>query len=654
MRAAGELLVAEDEASVVRTALRLLGDHYGYGTRYLLMRDGIALRTVGAEGPGTETPEARTFETTVGKGLTGACAELRRVLNVRDVTRDQRYIGIIAGTRSEICVPIAVRDDLIGVLSLESPKIGAFTAADEEELGAFAQLAALAIVHSRADAARKQDIAELQAISDVARRAVALDLEGTLNAAVTSFMRITTSDSVAIYLWEEDGQKLVCAALAFEERQYPADYRERVRPLGLGEGLTGWVAKAREAVLIDDVSKDAHALPISGIPFEAKAAIIVPLTVEAELLGVIRAVKMGAGTYTQDHFRLARSLADQAALAIAAARAHAQQGERLEELTVLGDISQRLSEVATLAQVLNSAIDGAMRITGAEAGLVWRRGDDRLFRLAASINVDAAAVEAVPPNQPHSYSNEMLRSGRPVLLADLTDDPGVIARAALDGFRAMLGVPLRSEGHMYGSLYVLHPREGYFNERHVQQVQVVAAHAGAALARAHAYEEATRLSITDELTGFFNSRYLNARLQEELARAQRYGHELALVLIDSDALKRVNDRLGHEAGNEHLRSLAKTIREHVRATDIVARYGGDEFVVLQPEAGLDAARATAERIRKAASVVQGGIATSVSIGVAAFPNVRESDALFREADRALSVAKQQGKNTVVVADGKRA
>ena len=654
MRAAGELLVAEDETSVVRTAMRLLGDHHGYGTRYLLMREGTALRTVAADGPGTDTPEAQTFETTIGRGLTGACAELRKVLNVRDVTRDARYLGVIEGTRSAICVPLAVRDDLIGVLSVESPKVGAFTGEDEEELAAFAQLVALAVVHARADAAREQDIAELQAISDVARRAVALDLEGTLNAAVTSFMQLTTSDSVAIYLWDDTSQKLVCAALSFEERHYPADYRERLRPLDLGEGMTGWVAKTREAVMIDDVSKDPRVLAIAGIPLGEKAAIVVPLTVEDELLGVIRAVKLGAGSYSRDHFRLARSLADQAALAIAATRAHTEQGERLDELTVLGDISQRLSEVATLAQVLNSAIDGAMRITGAEAGLVWRRGDDRLFRLAASINLDADGVAASLPNEPHSYSNEMLRSGKPVLLADLTNDKGVISRGSLAGYRALLGVPLRSEGHMYGSLYVLHPRPGYFNERHVQQVQVVSAHAGAALARAQAFEEATRLSITDELTGFFNARYLNARLQEELARAQRYGHELALVLIDSDALKRVNDRLGHEAGNEHLRHLAKTIRAHVRATDIVFRYGGDEFVVLQPEAGLDAARATAERIRKAASVQQEGIATSVSIGVAAFPNVREADALFREADRALSAAKQQGKNTVIVADGGRA
>ncbi|HEX4744346.1 MAG TPA: GAF domain-containing protein, partial [Candidatus Limnocylindria bacterium] len=586
----------------------------------------------------------------IGRGLTGACAELRKVLNVRDVTRDPRFIGVIPGTRSEICVPLAVRDDVIGVLSVESPKVGAFTAADEEELSAFAQLVALAIVHTRADAARRQDIAELQALSEVASRAVALDLEGTLNAVVSSFMEITTSDSVAIFLWDDASQKLVCSALAFEASQYPADYRERIRPVAVGEGVTGWAAKTREAALIPDVSKDPHAVAITGVPLGEKAGIVVPLSVEDELLGVIRAVKVGAGSYTADHFRLARSLADQAALAIAAARAHREQGERLEELTVLGDISQRLSEVSTLSQVLNSAIDGAMRITGAEAGLVWRRGDDRLFRLAASINLDADRLAQSPPNQPYSHSNEMHRSGKPILLDDLTKSRGVVSGAALADFRALLGVPLRSEGHMYGSLYVVHPRAGYFNERHVQQVQVVAAHAGAALARAHAFEEATRLSITDELTGFFNSRYLNARLQEEIARAMRYGHELALVLIDSDALKRVNDQLGHEAGNEHLRRLAKTIRAHVRATDIVARYGGDEFVVLQPEAGLDAARATAERIRMAASVQQEGIATSVSIGVAAFPHVREADALFREADRALSAAKQRGKNTVVVSD----
>jgi len=483
----------------------------------------------------------------------------------------------------------------------------------------------------------------------VAHRATALDLEGTLDEAVNSFMRLTTSDSVAIYLWDRAQQKLVCAALAFDPGHYPADYRERLRPLELGEGMSGWVAQHREPLLIEDVARDPRALAITGLSLEQKSAIVMPLLVEDDLLGVIRAVKLGVGSYTQDHFRLARSFADQGALAIAAARSYRAQGERVRELTVLGEISRRLSEAATLDQVLTSAINGAMQITGAAAGVVWRRGDDRLYSLAASVNLDAERVAALPPNAKSSYSNQMARSGKPVLVHDITGDGAVTPLAAMPGMHGMLGVPLRSEAHMYGSLYVMHPTPGHFTHHHLRQVELMAAHAGAALARAQAFEELTRLSITDELTGFFNARYLNARLKEELARAQRYGHTLALVLIDSDALKRVNDLLGHEAGNEHLRRLAATIREHVRATDVVARYGGDEFVVLQPEAGLDAAHATAERIRKAASVAQDGIATSVSIGVASYPAVREADALFREADRALSEAKQRGKNTVVVA-----
>ena len=290
MRAAGELLVAGDEPSVVTSAMRLLGERHPRFARSLLLRDGTALRTAAAEGPGTGTPLVQSFSTEVGHGLTGTCAAQRRVLNVRDVTRDPRYLEAVEGTRSELCVPLLVRDELLGVLSVESPTVGAFTREDEEVLAAFAQLVALAIVHTRADATRRRDFAELEALSEVARRAVALDMEGTLDTAVSSFMRITTSDSVVIYLWNEATQRLVPSVVAFEPDQYPADYRERLRPLVLGEGVVGAAAKGREALIIDDVSQDPRAIALPGIPPEHKAAIVAPLIVESEVLGVIRGV----------------------------------------------------------------------------------------------------------------------------------------------------------------------------------------------------------------------------------------------------------------------------------------------------------------------------------------------------------------------------
>jgi diguanylate cyclase (GGDEF)-like protein len=243
-----------------------------------------------------------------------------------------------------------------------------------------------------------------------------------------------------------------------------------------------------------------------------------------------------------------------------------------------------------------------------------------------------------------------MRTGKSLLVADIQTDPRAKSRSAVPDQHAAIGVPLRSEGHMYGALWLLHRTPGFFGEKHLRQVEVLASHVAAALSRAQAFDEARRLSITDELTGCYNRRYFMARLREECSRAQRYGHELTLVMVDSDALKEVNDQFGHEAGNRHLIELARTIKAHIRATDLIARYGGDEFVVLQPEADLDAGQATAERIREAAAKRMGDIATSVSIGVAAYPvNAKDADGLFRAADRALLDAKALGKNTVVVA-----
>jgi two-component system cell cycle response regulator len=178
------------------------------------------------------------------------------------------------------------------------------------------------------------------------------------------------------------------------------------------------------------------------------------------------------------------------------------------------------------------------------------------------------------------------------------------------------------------------------------------AQAAAAIARAEALEEAQLLAITDALTGLYNARYFTARLETEIQRAQRYGRQVSLLIVDSDALKRVNDRLGHTAGNDLLVELARTVREHVRGSDLVARFGGDEFVVLQPETGLEAALATAERIREAAYAASdaAGVERSVSVGVATYPGAaRTADALFQAADTALYAAKRSGKNRVVPA-----
>jgi diguanylate cyclase (GGDEF)-like protein len=606
----------------------------------------------------------RDHRTKLGEGPAGTCALYRRPVNVPDVREDTRYVAVVPECVAELCVPMVSRDELLGVVAVANPAPAAFTDRDERLLTAFAQLTALALVHARAHQSRRTDVetiraqlGELQALFEVGQRAASLDLDGTLHAVAGAIQRLTTADSTAIYLWPVEGEALELVALTYDRRLYPDDYEQRLRrlPVGRGQDLVGWVAEHQQPLLIGDISKDTRPLPVPGLPLEARAAIVVPIIAENRLLGVIRAAKLGANSFTQDHFRLALTLASQSALALAATNAHREQARHIEELGALYETSVSLSEASTLDEVLDVVLRKAVQITQADAGLIWRSTAEGAPRLAESHNLDAAAVAAVMTQSSSGLDEAMAGSGRPVLVDDVHSDGRLSWAHAVPHLRSLAGVPLRSERVAYGSLFVLHARRGFFRPENVRRLEVLAAQAASALARARAFEEARRLAITDELTGCYNTRYFTERLAEEVERAKRYGHALSLIIIDSDSLKIVNDRFGHGEGNRHLVEVANTIRQHVRSTDIVARFGGDEFIILQPETELAAALVTADRIRAAAgrpftSANGETVEVSVSGGVAAFPASADSaNELFRQADHALYVSKRRGKNVVASA-----
>jgi diguanylate cyclase (GGDEF)-like protein len=166
-------------------------------------------------------------------------------------------------------------------------------------------------------------------------------------------------------------------------------------------------------------------------------------------------------------------------------------------------------------------------------------------------------------------------------------------------------------------------------------------------------QRAKLLSETDDLTGLFNTRGFAISANRLFSQAVRYDRPASVLMIDSDNLKSVNDAYGHDAGNRLLRQLATAIQAELRATDVPARYGGDEFIVLLPETPPKGALDVAERIRSTISAapltVEGRpIPCSVSVGIACFPeDGRSLDALAARADRALYQAKKNGRNCVV-------
>jgi diguanylate cyclase (GGDEF)-like protein len=168
-----------------------------------------------------------------------------------------------------------------------------------------------------------------------------------------------------------------------------------------------------------------------------------------------------------------------------------------------------------------------------------------------------------------------------------------------------------------------------------------------------AVDKIKQVSDTDELTGLYNMRAFSAMLQRAFKQAVRYGHSMAVVMIDSDNLKQVNDAHGHDAGNRLLQHLVRCIREQLRGSDVVARFGGDEFILLLPETNSKGAIEIAERIRRAVEVsrfdVRGGDTNvTISQGVASYPEDGGNlDIILDKADKAMYRAKQRGRNKVV-------
>jgi len=169
-----------------------------------------------------------------------------------------------------------------------------------------------------------------------------------------------------------------------------------------------------------------------------------------------------------------------------------------------------------------------------------------------------------------------------------------------------------------------------------------------------------RDAATDPLTGVFNRRYMDRRLSEEVASARRYGLPLAVLILDIDHFKQINDRHGHQAGDQVLVIFAKKVAGELRETDILTRYGGEEFLVVAPHTPLLSATNVAERVRKSIESHDfslpngpggiGGIRVTVSIGVASIGDGAEDrETLVHVADENLLRAKQEGRNRVIAA-----
>jgi diguanylate cyclase (GGDEF)-like protein len=324
--------------------------------------------------------------------------------------------------------------------------------------------------------------------------------------------------------------------------------------------------------------------------------------------------------------------------------------EVLRRLTEAKDEEKFAGELVEAARYL-AAVDGAAlaRWTGEHGELLAYCGEGAAPPPSGRFRMAESVLGLVP----HAR-NRVLRDRRreeakrlPVLA------PG--ERWAVDP-RAAAAFPLMDEHeNIVAILGIWSVADNALDPRSIEAVDTIVTYAALYLRQLLAYGAAKQESRRDALTGLPNRRFLEERLAEEAARCARYGRPLAVVMVDIDHFKLVNDTHGHDAGDAVLRALGSLLASSLRETDLPARLGGEEFLLLLPETTLRAAAETAERLRVRLQAAEipwrgGSIPVTASFGISAVPDcVPIAASLLESADAALYAAKNGGRNRVSVA-----
>jgi len=270
------------------------------------------------------------------------------------------------------------------------------------------------------------------------------------------------------------------------------------------------------------------------------------------------------------------------------------------------------------------------------------------------------------------FAGRVYSTGRPAQTDHLeADDPLIEPVADGDAIRSVVGVPIVVGESICGILQLSNRRVGGpYSGRDKELLRIFAAYMSSSIQNALDAIRARALARIDDLTGLANSRYFHTRLEEEIARADREGTDLAMVFIDLDRFKEVNDRFGHLAGSWTLQKVAQLLAGTAPAAAMLARYGGDEFVVILPGANLLRARETAESLRQSIAEAtffdpagegdRGATLPSItaSLGVASYRDHlapggtarRRESTFLRLADSAMYLAKANGRNRVELAE----
>ena len=538
--------------------------------------------------------------------------------------------------------------DRIGCLAAAAAEGERFDARDLEWLAAAADVSALvvrAVVADEAAAARSE---ELRLLLKAAR---ALSSERDLEQLFKRFYDLvrTIMDAgsffVALGSWH-DGHMTIPFAM---------DDGKRVSfggPVPVEGSLTGHVFREGTPLIIRTLADfDAYPGIVRGEGEETQSAVVVPMRIEDRTIGVISVQTVVPNSYGGRERDLLVAIAEQAAIAVENSQHITDSEQRARELKLLAEVSRALSTQLSLHELCRTVCGEVRRVMDAPVFMVALRADDAdRMRLEYCVQQDAE-MELAEYSLENSIAKRVIELNQPVVLqtkADVDSMPHRFLKQDDQTIRSVAMAPLRLADRCIGVMSAQSYRDGAFDDSSIRLLTAIGEQMALAVQNAELFREARNRADRDPLTNVFHHRYLKTRLEEEARRANEESLPLAVLMLDLDNFKLVNDTYGHLIGDEALRLVTGVLNATCRATDVVGRYGGDEFMVILPETTPQQATAIAERIDHELGAQRLVVATGViplhcSIGLAAFPRDGGAAAeLVAKADAALYQSKRAG------------
>ncbi|HEX6879123.1 MAG TPA: sensor domain-containing diguanylate cyclase, partial [Terriglobales bacterium] len=411
------------------------------------------------------------------------------------------------------------------------------------------------------------------------------DLDEVLNQILTIVRDYFHLRSGAILLLNRAAKTLTVRA------EFSPHFQQKNQSIPLGKGITGSAAKLKRPIYAADVRKEARY--IEGDP-DTKSELAIPLIVQDEVVGVLDCQSDQVNAFDNETVDLLTLFATNAAIALQNSELYNRERRRATQLETIYKVARQTTAVLDLNELLGTMCSLLPDAFGADHVSVFLLDPDQKLILRREQGKLICRVrEGEPlPTQP-GYSESVLSLGQGILANDMTPDLG-----ACENTGSEMCVPLISFGQRIGLVICSSAKKDAYHPDDLKSLESMADILATAIQNAGYVEQVRMQANLDGLTGIFNRRYFEMKILEKMSEASRYGGNMALLMLDIDHFKAINDEFGHLLGDEVLKQVSGLLSHNLRKVDLLCRYGGEEYAIIAPATDGEHARSFADKLRK--------------------------------------------------------